>query len=122
VIEKSYDHDFEETAAAWDELPRLRAYPEAVGADQGLDEKAKLVRIQAILFGPHGQKSRRTETDHPKAGSEPKNVRLCSLMFAYVRLCSLNGEKIVEAQPAESSGQSSLIKAKLFLNPIESAS
>jgi hypothetical protein len=31
-------------------------------------------------------------------------------MFAYVRLCSLYGEKIVEAQPAKSNGQASLIE------------
>ena len=59
---------------------------EAVGADQSLDDKAKLVRVRAVLFGPHRRKPKRMETDHPKAGSEPKNVRLCSLMFAYVRL------------------------------------
>jgi hypothetical protein len=41
-------------------------------------------------------------------------------MFAYVRLCSLKWEKIVEALPAESSGQSSLIEAntgKTFFEP-----
>src|SRR5216684_2636628 len=43
-------------------------------------------------------------------------------MFAYVRLCSLFWEKNVEAQPAKSNGQSSLIQAKLFLNTIESDS
>src|SRR6266852_3628652 len=43
-------------------------------------------------------------------------------MFAYVRLCSLFWEKNVEAQPAKSNGQSSLIQAKLFLNSIESDS
>jgi hypothetical protein len=42
-------------------------------------------------------------------------------MFAYVRLCSLFWKKNVEAQAAESTGQSSLIQAKLFLNSIESA-
>jgi hypothetical protein len=46
---------------------------------------------------PTGEKPKRMETDHPKAGSEPKNVRLCSLMFAYVRLCSLYGKKMFEA-------------------------
>jgi hypothetical protein len=40
--------------AAWDELPKLKAYLEAVGADQSLDEKEKMVRVQAVVFGPRG--------------------------------------------------------------------
>ena len=53
---------------------------------------------------PTGEKPKRMETDHSKTGHEWKNVRLCSPMFAYVRLCSLNGEKNVEAPPARSAG------------------
>ena len=30
---------------------------EAVGADQSLDDKAKLVRVQAVLFGPRRRKN-----------------------------------------------------------------
>jgi hypothetical protein len=90
--------------------------------NQSLDEKEKWRGCRPLCLVPTGEKPKRMETDHPKTGSEPKNVRLCSPMFAYVRLCSLNGEKNVEEPPAESSGQSGLIQAKLFLNPIESAS
>src|SRR5712692_9257096 len=85
-------------------------------------KKKRWCGCRPLCLVPTGEKPKRMETNHPKAGSEPKNVRLCSLMFAYVRLCSLNWKKNVEARPAESSGQSSLIQAKLFLNPIESAS
>jgi hypothetical protein len=49
--------EFEETAAAWDELPKLKAHLEAVAANPGLDEKAKLARVQAVLFGPHRRKT-----------------------------------------------------------------
>src|SRR5216684_2594125 len=60
---------------------------------------------------PAVEKPKRMATDHPKTGSEPNNVRLCSLMFAYVRLI---GKKIVAATQAESSGQSGLIKQKIL--------
>ena len=66
MIEKQYDENFEETAAAWDELPKLKAYLEAVGADQGLDDKAKLERVQVILFGPHGRKTQEDGNGPPK--------------------------------------------------------
>ncbi len=92
--------------AAWDELPKLKAYLEAVGADGSLDEKEKLVRVQAILFGA---RSRKTQGDGKGPPKDWKGTEQCSLMFAYVRLCSLFWEKIVGALPAESSGQSSLI-------------
>ena len=64
--EKKYDHDFEETAAGRDELPKFRAYLEAVGADQSLDEKEKMARAQAVLFGP---RRRKTQAD----GNGPPN-------------------------------------------------
>jgi len=105
--------------AVWDELPKLRAYLEAVGANQSLDEKEKMVRVRAILFGP---RRRKTQEDGKGPPKDWKGTEQCSLMFAYVRLCSLFWEKNVEAQPAESNGQSNLIQAKLFLNPIESDS
>jgi len=91
--------------------------------NQSLDEKEKMARVQAVLFGPHRRKNQEDGNGPPKTGSEPNNVRLCSPMFAYVRLF---GKKIVEAQPAESDGQSNLIQADedeiFFLNPNESAS
>ena len=59
MIEKQYEQNFEETPAAWDELPKLRAYLEAVGADPSLDEKAKLERVRAVLFGPPQAKNPR---------------------------------------------------------------
>ena len=68
MIEKQYDHNFEETAAAWDELPKLKAYLEAVGADQSLDDKAKLVRVQAVLFGPRRRKTQADGNGPPKSG------------------------------------------------------
>jgi hypothetical protein len=68
VIEKQYDHNVEETAAAWDELPKLKAYLEAVGADPGLDDKAKLERVQAILFGPRRRKTQADGNGPPKNG------------------------------------------------------
>jgi hypothetical protein len=68
VIEKKYDHDFEETAAGRDELPKLKAYLEAVGADPSLDEKEKMVRVQAILFGPRGRKTQEDGNEPPKNG------------------------------------------------------
>jgi hypothetical protein len=68
VIEKKYDHDFEETAAAWDELPKFKVYLEAVGADPSLDEKEKMVRVQAVLFGPRGRKTQADESGPPKNG------------------------------------------------------
>jgi hypothetical protein len=66
VIEKQYDQNFELTAAAWDELPKLKAYLEAVGADQGLDDKAKLERVQAVLFGPRRRKNQEDGNGPPK--------------------------------------------------------
>jgi len=91
--------------------------------NQSLDEKEKWRGCRPSCLIPAGEKPRRMETDHLKNGSEPNNVRLCSPMFAYVRLF---GKKIVEAQPAESNGQSTLIQADkdevFFLNPNESAS
>ena len=70
MIEKQYDHNSEETAAAWDELPKLRAYLEAVGADPSLDDKAKLVRVQAVLFGPHRRKTQADGNGPPKNWGE----------------------------------------------------
>ena len=96
MIEKQYEQNFEETAAAWDELPKLKAYLEAVGADPSLDEKEKMVRVQAILFGPRRRKAQGDGNGRPKNG---KLTEQCSLMFAYVRLCSLNGEKISRRRP-----------------------
>ena len=82
-----------------------------------------MARVQAVLFGPHRRKTQEDGNGPQKTGSEPNNVRLCSPMFAYVRLF---GKKIVEAQPTESNGQSTLIQADkdeiFFLNPNESAS
>jgi hypothetical protein len=68
VIEKQYEQDFEETAAAWDELPKLRAYLEAVGADQSRDEKAELERVQAVLFDPRRRKNQEDGNGPPKNG------------------------------------------------------
>jgi len=68
VIEKQYDHNSEETAVAWDELPKLKADLEAVGADQSLDNKAKLVRVQAVLFGPRRRKNQEDGNGPPKNG------------------------------------------------------
>jgi len=96
VIEKQYEQNFEETAAAWNELPKLRAYLEAVGADPSPDEKEKMVRVQAVLFGPHRRKTQADGNGPPKNG---KLTEQCSLMFAYVRLCSLNWEKISRRRP-----------------------
>jgi hypothetical protein len=68
VIEKKHDHNFEEAAAAWNELPKLRAYLEAVGADQSLDEKEKMARVQAVLFGSHRRKTQADGNGPPKNG------------------------------------------------------
>ena len=68
MIEKQYDHNSEETAVAWDELPKLRAYLEAVGADQSLDEKEKMVRVQAVVFGPRRRKTQEDGNGPPKNG------------------------------------------------------
>ena len=68
MIEKQYDQNFELTAAAWDELPRLKAYLEAVGAAEGLDDKAKLERVQAVLFGPRRRKTQADGNGPPKNG------------------------------------------------------
>jgi hypothetical protein len=68
VNEKEHEQNFEETAAAWDELPNLKAYLESVGADPGLDEKAKLVRVQAALFGPRRRKTQADGNGPPKSG------------------------------------------------------
>ena len=57
MIEKYYEQNFEETAAAWDELPQLKVYLQAVGADPSLDEKEKMVRVRPILFGPRRRKT-----------------------------------------------------------------
>jgi hypothetical protein len=66
-LAERYFH-YEETAAAWDELPKLKAYLEAVGADQSLDDKAKLERVQAILFGAHRRKNQADGNGPPKNG------------------------------------------------------
>jgi hypothetical protein len=68
VIEKQYDQNFEETPAAWDKLPKLKAYLEAVGADPSLDEKEKMVRAQAVLFGPRRRKTQADGNRPPKSG------------------------------------------------------
>jgi len=73
---------FEETAAAWNELPKLKAYLEAVGADQCLVEKEKMARVQAVLFGPR----RRKKPSGWKRTTQKRGVN--RIMFAYVRLCS----------------------------------
>src|SRR5713226_9015846 len=91
--------------------PNLRLIWRQSGRIRVWMKKKKWCGCRPFCLVPTGEKPRRMATDHPKAGSEPKNVRLCSLMFAYVRLCSLYGEKIVEAQPAESNDQFSLIQA-----------
>jgi hypothetical protein len=39
---------------------------EAVGADQSLDEKEKMVRVQAILFGPRRRKTQADGNEPPK--------------------------------------------------------
>ena len=96
MIEKQYGHNFEETAAAWDELPKLKADLEAVGADQSLDEKEKWCGCRPSFLVPTGEKTKRMETDHSKTGHEWKNVRLCSPMFAYVRLM---GKKMSKRRP-----------------------
>ena len=70
MIEKQYDQNFEETAAAWDELPKLKADLEAVGAGEGLDDKAKLERVQAILFGPHRRKTQEDGNGPTKGWNE----------------------------------------------------
>jgi hypothetical protein len=54
---------------------------------------------------PAGEKPKRMETDHPKAGSEPNNVRLCSLMFAYVRFI---GKKLSKRRPVYFCGKTAL--------------
>jgi len=87
VIEKLHERNVEETAAAGDELPKLKAYLEAVGADPSLDEKEKMVRVQAVLFGP---RRRKTQAD---GNGPPKKREVNRTMFAYVRLCSLNWRK-----------------------------
>jgi hypothetical protein len=70
VNEKQYGQNFELTAAARDESPKLRAYLEAVGADQSRDEKAELERVQAVLFGPRRRKNQEDGNGpHPKTGS-----------------------------------------------------
>src|SRR5260370_15283530 len=74
-------------------------------------KKKKCRGCKPFCLVPTGEKPKRMETEHPKTGSEPKNVRLCSLMFAYVRLI---GKKIVAAQRAEFSGQPGLIKPKIL--------
>ena len=43
-------------------------------------------------------------TDEHGSGLE-ENVRLCSPMFAYVRLCSLNGKKMLRALRTATSGR-----------------
>jgi hypothetical protein len=68
VNEKQYEQNFEETPAAWDKLPKLKAYLEAVGADPSLDEKEKMVRVQAVLFGPRRRKTQEDESGPPKNG------------------------------------------------------
>ncbi len=74
-------------------------------------KKIKWYGCRPFFLVPTGEKPKKMETDHPKTGSEPNNVRLCSLMFAYVRLI---GKKIIAAQRAESNGQSGLIKPKIL--------
>jgi hypothetical protein len=68
VTKKKYDHNSEATAAAWDELPKLKAYLETVGANPGLDEKEKMVRVQAVLFGPRRRKNQADGNGPPKNG------------------------------------------------------
>src|SRR6266446_1615997 len=49
-------------------------------------KKKKWCGCRPSCLVPAGEKPKRMETDHPKTGKEPNNVRLCSPMFAYVRL------------------------------------
>ncbi len=69
-MEKLYEQNFEETAAAWDELPKLKAYLEAVGTDPSLDEKEKMVRVQAVLFGPRRRKTQEDGNGPTKGWNE----------------------------------------------------
>ena len=66
--EKHYEQNFEETPAAWDELPQLRAYLKAVEKDESLDHDAKIERVEAILFGPHRRKCQEDGNGPPKNG------------------------------------------------------
>jgi len=66
VIEKQYDQNFELTAAAWNELPQLKAYLEAVEKDESLNHDAKMERVHAILFGPHRRKFQEDGNGPPK--------------------------------------------------------
>ncbi len=43
--------DYEATAASLEELPRLRAYLEAIGDDASLSHDEKMQRVRAVLFG-----------------------------------------------------------------------
>src|SRR5258708_40378427 len=53
---------------------------------------------------PGVEKPKGMEKDHPKTGSKPNNVRLCSPMFAYVRFF---GKKMLRRSPRSptASGQ-----------------
>ncbi len=94
--------------SAWNRLTaEQREKLESWLFDENLGYAETLARGQAVLFGPRRRKAQEDGNGPPKNG---RLTEQCSPMFAYVRLCSLNWEKIFEAPPAESSGRASLIK------------
>src|SRR5713101_1601896 len=73
--------------------------------NQNPDDKGKWCGCRPFCLVPTGEKPKRMETDHPKTGSEPNNVRLCSLMFAYVRFI---GKKLSRRRPVYFCGKTAL--------------
>lgn len=60
--------DYEATAAAQKELPRLRAYLEVIGDDTSLSHDEKIQRVSAILFGWRHSAAAGAEPDTAKNG------------------------------------------------------
>jgi hypothetical protein len=67
-LAERYFH-FEATAASLKDLPRLRAYLDAVGDDTSLSHDEKIKRVNAILFGWDRSKVDLVEPDKSKNGS-----------------------------------------------------
>jgi hypothetical protein len=65
--------DYEATAACQKDLPRLRAYLEAISDDTSLSNDEKLKRVHAIMFGWKNAESGTKEAEAPKEPEASKN-------------------------------------------------
>ena len=71
---------------------RCKKFSVVAGGTSDFAKASAFVKTSARRVDATGPTSSRLRRDRPALPGHT-NVRLCSLMFAYVRLCSLNAKK-----------------------------